>query len=233
MGTQLFARLLLLTSLLVCFGANSAKAQTAYTSGLLPSFGISAPLAERWRLTVRLESRQQLLSGQFGEGLNSDYKNVLTDFIVVPSRKVGSTSTAGAGYMLRTRNGSYYHRAIQQYSMGSKVRSLKVSHRISADQTFSTAEPAEYRLRYRIGTEIPFSGLEIDDRELYGKITNEVLQEVQKGVYDLENRFVAVTGYQFSDSHRLEYGIDYRIASILSSNIKHTFWWQINWQISL
>lgn len=219
-----------LTSLSLCGIGN---AQKDFTTGILPSIGLTTPIKDEWRLTLRMESRNQLFSGQFGSGISSDFNYILTDFSILPTRKFGSTGSGGAGYLLRSRNGNYYHRLIQQYTLASNIYSLKANHRISADQTFSQAEPAEYRLRYRIGVELPFSGLVIDNREFYGKITNELLQKLQNGAYNLENRFVAVTGFQFSESHRVEYGIDYRFSSILSPNAKHTFWWQINWQISL
>ncbi len=226
-------RILLIIAVFTCTSAHTLFAQQTYSSGVLPLIGLTTKITDQWRVTLRLESRQQLISGFFGSGFTGNYSNVLTDFLVIPTRKVGVSGTAGAGYMLRTRNGLIYHRAIQQYSVASSIRSLLFYHRISADQTFSAVENTEYRLRYRLGTELPFSGLSIDDREFYWKITNEVLQKLQNSAYDLENRFVAVTGYQFSDRHRLEYGLDYRIGAILSPNTKHTFWWQLNWQISL
>lgn len=77
------------------------------------------------------------------------------------------------------------YRTIQQFIFQTKIESFRVAHRIATDQTFSSNEATEFRLRYRLSAEILLSGQKLDDKEFYFKFNTDVLNSIQDSVYDL------------------------------------------------
>ncbi len=110
-----------------------------------------------------------------------------------------------------------------------QVSSMRLAHRFAADQTFGGGDPTEWRLRYRLGTELPLNGQEADPKELYLKINNEYLGSWQGNDSDLEIRLVPVLGYLFTDKNKLEFGLDYRIDSFLANEARQRFWGVLAW----
>lgn len=101
------------------------------------------------------------------------------------------------------------------------------------DQTFEKNENTEFRLRYRISSEIPLEGQSIDVNEFYLKINNEYLNSLQGVDYDLEVRGVVLLGYSVSALNDVEIGIDYRLDSFVSGNPRNRTWLSINFFHSL
>jgi hypothetical protein len=60
-----------------------------------------------------------------------------------------------------------------------------VAQRIATDQTFSSNEATESRLRYSVSTEIPISGQKRDVKKFNFKFNTEVINSIQDNVYDL------------------------------------------------
>ena len=121
------------------------------------------------------------------------------------------------------------HRLIQQLSFTKNYTGFKLSHRFRADQTFHEQISTQYRFRYRLASEIALDGLNVDPKEFYLKINNEYLNILRDGVYDLEIRLTPFLGYKFTDSQKLEIGIDYRFKSFIRDTVLHQFWLGINW----
>jgi len=69
-------------------------------------------IAPKYSLNFKLESRQLLTKGAFGEGPNEAYDYVLTDVSLLASRKVGLNNKMAAGYLVRIRDGAVIHRAV-------------------------------------------------------------------------------------------------------------------------
>ena len=110
---------------------------------------------------------------------------------------------------------------------------FRLAHRFTADQTFSPSEKSEFRLRYRLTTELPLNGQSADAKEFYLKVNNELLNSFQGKEYDLELRLVPLLGYTVTDNHKLEIGPDYRLNRFLQSEARNRFWLSINWFIEL
>jgi hypothetical protein len=98
------------------------------------------------------------------------------------------------------------------------------AHRVSSEQTFSSVERPEFRLRYRITSEIPLNGVSVDEGEFYVKINNEYLNSLQANKYDLEIRLVPLLGYDITDNFKLELGLDYRVDSFIYTITEHNYW---------
>ncbi|MEZ4959262.1 MAG: DUF2490 domain-containing protein [Saprospiraceae bacterium] len=208
-------------------------AQARYQMGLLPSINLNYKLKSNWSLNFKVESRQLLQNGTFDGGSERDFEYVLTDYSLIAAKKVGLNSRISGGYLFRFREGEAIHRLIQQFTITQRLTQLRLSHRLVTDQTFSAGEPTEYRLRYRLATEIPLNGQSADPKEFYLKISNEYLNSMESGEYDLEIRLVPLLGFAITERHKVEAGLDYRVNSFLNQNARHSFWTSLNWFIEI
>jgi hypothetical protein len=213
--------------------SNTTLAQSTYQVGGLPSINLNYKLNNGWSLNFKTESRQLLQKGTFNGDSNKSYEYVLTDYSLIAAKKIGLNSRISGGYLLRFREGEATHRFIQQYTITQKLPHLRLSHRVVTDQTFSPAEATEYRLRYRLATEIPLNGQSADPKEFYLKIGNEYLNTVQDADFDIEIRLVSLLGYAMTEDHKIEVGLDYRVNSFLNHSARHSFWASLNWFIEI
>lgn len=86
----------------------------------------------------------------------------------------------------------------------------------------------QFRLRYRLTTELLFNGQSLGPKEFYLKINNEYLNLFQNKDYDLEKRLVPLKGHNFNDNNKLYSGLYYRLSSIIKANSRNSFWLSIN-----
>jgi hypothetical protein len=211
----------------------TANAQSTYQVGGLPSLNFNIKLKNGWSLNSKAESRQRFKIGIIGGEARTEYDYILTDLSFIAAKKVGLNSRLAGGYMIRFANGALYHRFIQQYIIVQQLPGLRLSHRISGDETFYQGSSPEFRLRYRISTEIPFNGEAVDPGEFYFKISNEYLNSWQADEYDLEIRAIPLLGFDFTDNFKAETGLDYRISSFLNGNTKQIFWVALNFFLEI
>ncbi len=218
--------------IVLCLGwlfSNIISAQSTYQLGVLPSINLNYKLRNDWSANFKIESRQLLQRGTFNSDVDKSYQYVLTDYSWIVARKIGLNARLSGGYLFRFREGQATHRLIQQYTIIQRLPSLRLAHRIVTDQTFSDSDDTEYRLRYRLATEIPLNGQSADPKEFYIKISNEYLNSLQSAEYDLEIRVVPLLGYAVTDKQKVEFGLDYRVNSFLDKNARHSFWISLNW----
>lgn len=208
-------------------------AQSTYQLGGLPSLNLNKKLRNDWSLNMKIESRQLFRRGGINGIVDKNYKYVLTDFSIIAAKKIGLNSRIGGGYLIRVEEGGLSHRFIQQYIIVQKLSGFRLAHRFSTDQTFSESEKPEFRLRYRIASEIPLNGESVDPGEFYLKINNEYISSLQSLAYDLEIRLVPLIGYDITDRFKVETGLDYRVKSFISDNTKHNYWMNLNFFIEI
>jgi hypothetical protein len=197
--------------------------------GLLPSININKKFPTDLSLNFKTESRQELKSGFFNIPANVNYKYELTDFSLIAAKKIAINKSLAMGYLMRIRDNKVINRSIQQFITTKNYSGFKLAHRLSTDQTFEKGEKTEYRVRYRLSSEIALNGQSVDPREFYLKISNEYLNSWQGGDYDFEIRVVLFLGYEFSDSNKLELGLDYRMDSFINDSSRNRFWIGANW----
>ncbi len=210
---------------------NSASAQSTYQFGLLPSINLNYKLENDWSLNSKIESRQLLQTGEFNGSTESEYNYILTDISMITAKKVGLNSRVAGGYLIRLREEKLFHRFIQQYTVVQRITGFRLVHRFSTDQTFSKEEKPEFRLRYRIASEVALSGESVDPNEFYFKFNNEYLKSWQDADNDLEIHLVPLLGYNLVNNNKIEMGLDYRVNSFLDNNTRHSFWMNVNWFI--
>lgn len=218
---------------LLVFGwwSTISLAQGSYQVGSLPAINFNQGLPQDWALNFKWESRQVYRSGEWGEASTTDVRFPLSDLSALGARKVGLNARLVAGYLLRLREGRVVHRSIQQLAIIRKLPSLRVAHRFATDQTFAPHLLPEFRLRYRFTLEVPLNGQAVDPGEAYLRLNNEYLNTFSAGSHELELRLVPLLGYVFASTNKLEIGLDYRAADLLSEAISHRFWLSINWYL--
>ena len=182
---------------------------------------------------MKTESRQEFKSGFFGEPSSANYDYLLTDIALLAAKKIDLDKSIAFGYLARIRQGKMVQRSIQQLIWTQELEVIKLGHRLSADQTYEDGADTEFRLRYRISTLVPTSGRSVDPGEFYWKFNNEYLNSWEGSDYDLEVRMAPYLGFKFSESNKLELGLDYRLDSFINNSSRHRFWTAINWYLTL
>lgn len=230
MNTNCLQSVCVLILLICCL---TSYGQSSYQVGTLPVVNVNMGFKKGWSLNAKWESRQTMISGSFSGESETKVAFVLSDVSLIGSKKVGLNNTLAGGYLIRIRGDKLIHRTIQQFTVVKRYNSIRLAHRFSTDQTFEAEELLELRARYRITAEIPFQGQTIDPKEWYLRANNEYLNSFQDTSYDLEIRVVPLLGYEFSDKHKLESGLDYRINSFLKGEARSNLWITINWFVNL
>ncbi|MDC8004081.1 DUF2490 domain-containing protein [Aureisphaera galaxeae] len=208
-------------------------AQSRYQFGLLPSVNINKKLPNDWKLNAKVESRQELKSGFFGESNDFQYEYLQTDISGIAAKKIAVDKSLAGGYLIRLREKEVLHRFIQQFIIVKGYHGLRLAHRFATDETFQKDGDTEVRLRYRLSSLIPLSGQSVDPKEFYVKVNHEYLNAWEGKDHDLEVRLVPHIGYNISESSKLELGLDYRLDSFIDSSPRHRFWTAINWYMSI
>jgi hypothetical protein len=202
--------------------------QSRSDGGLLPSVNLIHK-SKGYAYNFRIESRQFVFNDPPSERSTFTYDYGLTDISGLVSKKVDFDKAVALGYLFRWNGNAIEHRFIQQFIVTRKYTDFKLAHRITTDQTFSQIEAPIYRLRYRVATEFPLSGDNVDVNEFYFKLNHEYLNAVQGSQYDLEIRILPFIGYEIAAGSNIEIGIDYRVNSFLAKETEHRFFLGINW----
>jgi hypothetical protein len=223
----------LISLLLLVFFMGETTAQDTYFLGTLPSLNLNKGINSDWSLNFKAESRLRFLQGEFGGNASSNLDFQVADFALTTSRKTGLNNALAGGYLIRLRGEESFHRFIQQFTVVKRYETLRMAHRFLSDQTFSSNNPWELRLRYRITAEIPLNGQSVDPGEFYLKLNNEYLNSWQEGEPDLEIRLVPLAGYEFTDNNKLEFGLDHRLSSFIDGNSRNSFWLNIGWYFKI
>ena len=210
-----------------------AYAQNAFQIGALPSINLNSKLKHGWSLNTRVESRQLFQQREPDEAVARKYEYVLTDFSFIAAKKVGLNSRIAGGYLIRFEADEIFHRFIQQYVVVQKLSGFRLAHRFLSDQTYSQRENPEFRIRYRVTSEIPLNGESVDPGEFYLKINHEYINSLQAKEYDLEMRLVPLLGYDLSNRYKLEAGLDYRVSSFLRNETSHRYWVALNFFVEI
>jgi hypothetical protein len=208
-------------------------AQSTYQVGFLPSINVNNKLKNDWAFNTKLESRLLTQRGTLNEKTDKKNQYVLTDLSFIAAKKIGLNSRLAGGYLLRLEAEEVRHRFMQQFTVVQRLSGIRWVHRFVFDQTFSKSDDPQYRIRYRISTEIPLNGESVDPGEFYVKINHEYLNSFQASEYDLEVRLIPLLGFDLTKGYKIETGMDYRANSFLKDPARHSYWMCFNFFIDL
>lgn len=189
---------IILTAILVLFAVN-LYSQNTYKTGFAPELSMNVKFGAKFSLNTKIES---FFYDEF-DG---------TDFQFVLSYRNSPFSSFAAGYQYSLKhNKPDNHRVIQQLSLLQRLGSINLNHRFRTDQTFYNDDPFKFRVRYRLSSEVPFSGRTLDPNELYLILSDEVIYGSQDSTNEFENRVVSAVGYYFANKSKFQLGFDYRL----------------------
>ncbi|MGM0480117.1 MAG: DUF2490 domain-containing protein [Bacteroidota bacterium] len=212
--------------------ALSAWTQRSYF-GVFPEFALNYNAFNYWKFTSKIESQHVLFSDDQEVTKRWGYRHERTDLQVFASRKMTARTSFAAGYQYRINDGSgNTHRAIQQWAGLSYLRHYRLGHRIRADQTFLD-DQIDWRLRYRISSDIALQGQKLDPGELYILLSEEMIGELSEGTINLENRLVAGLGRYFMNKQKLEISVDYRLDPIIHSPQRNRIWVKLSFYYTI
>lgn len=211
-----------------------ALAQSTYQIGVLPSFTLTKKINPKWKIGLNTQARFSTYKGEFSDSdtFQEDFNYVLTDISILANRKIGLNSSLAAGYLTRFRNNEQHNRLFQQLIISQKYSSFGLAHRFSTDQTFSPNQKTEFRLRYRLAFDVALKGSKINPKEFYFKLNNEYLISLQDKEWNNEIRLIPFLGYTFTNTNKLEIGIDYRVSSLGEEFSKNNLWVVLNYYLS-
>ncbi|QSE96746.1 DUF2490 domain-containing protein [Fulvivirga lutea] len=201
-----------------------AQSDVVY-GGYFPEMAFSKNINSNYSATFKVETQ----IGQFydDESINTDYSyfHDRTDLQGFISRQLGSLVKIAVGYQYRFEDTDpNNHRSIQQIAFIQRLFGLRLGHRFRLDQTFFENEKNQYRVRYRIASEIPLQGTNLDVSEYYFITSEEIIYGVQGKDDDLENRFTMAIGKLVSKQIKVELGLDYRTDRIITAGERQRIW---------
>ena len=203
------------------------------TLGGIPQLNINKILSEKWRLNLKIESRNKFFEfGKEFQNLNK-FQHINTGYSIIFSKRIGLSNSLAGGLLLRSGDKHFKSRYIQQLTFVNQYTFFRIAQRLLLDQTIRVNKPFEIRFRYRTTFELPINGRSIDNDEWYLKLNNEFVNCYKNKKYNLEFRSSPLLGFKFSDQNKFEFGLDYRNQSLLHQISKHQFWLSLNWFIIL
>lgn len=209
----------------------------------MPNVNISFSLPKDWSYSLRIEGREVLFRGVYGEqfGAAPRHERIVVQQTVL--HKVSPYASVGGVYTLQhvpaqSPAGSvdWSHRIGAQYVHVRKQGRVRVSHRAFVEHTFANARllPAprrwDFRFRYRFLTELPLQGDAVDVGEWYLRQGIEnIFTVAAQATVDNETRLLAFAGFQIGKQHKVEMGFDYRISRLFVPARVHQGWLQISY----
>lgn len=188
-----------------------------------PEIKINYSPKNRWSFNFEINNRNNLATTE----TQNNFKVQHLEFSHFTSYESGFYSKISLGLRYRNRvwfdpKSSNEFRITQQYSYIEKYNDLRLDHRVRFEQRFYEEETI-YRSRYRIGIDIPLSGLSLNQKEYYTVLTTETLYSLsQKSKPQLDQRFTASLGQQTTQNLKLQLAVEYRLENYLQT-ITHRF----------
>ncbi len=214
-------------SILLIFFTLSSTAQENYFIGTLPNINLTKNINSKWGFNFFSEMRLTVTQDKISRENYSGNFVQLTDFAIKPFLNISENSYISGGYLIRFKNDLVYHRAIQQLSVKKTYKSIILSHRFLSDQTYNSVNPWLIRLRYRCFSEISLKNQTTNSSYFYIKPGSEFLNTWIRGNPGIDIYFMPLAGFEFKNKNRLEFGSEYWMTDVFTSNLNHIFWLNI------
>ncbi|TRX48928.1 DUF2490 domain-containing protein [Fulvivirga sp. M361] len=175
---------------------------------------ISYKINDQWHMNTTLTGRNGFYDrNDAGDGIQffSNFLEV-TQYI---SRRVNQRLSLSLGYRHRRREpfegkGLYENRLIQQLSYVHLRTASRLASRLQTEQRWGN-EFFEYRIRYRLSMDRPFSGEKLDIGEYYFITANELVTAFpDEGGDSLENRVSVGAGKLWTRKLKLQMDLQLR-----------------------
>lgn len=132
----------------------------------------------------------------------------------------GGGGFAYVGYDLFRPNVLNEYRLMEQYSFSFPVQKNRISSRIRIEQRIYD-NAYRNRWRYRMSIDFPLSGDELNSKEPYFVVSDEVLYNFNAWNNTVENRLLMGFGWQLKPGREAQISLQYRLSKIGLSNQSH------------
>lgn len=176
--------------------------------------------SDRWSFYTSIGKRSLWVETDDEDGLDGNF--LFIDLDQFATYKLSRNFTVSGGYKYRRFDPfedteDYEHRATQQLGWVHFQRTLRLVSRVRLEQRFSNLSFA-HRYRYRLSGDLPLSGENLDQREFYMVLSNELLYErVDNDLNTWENRIAVSLGYLFNTKWKVELQLEYRLDDLSRS----------------
>ncbi|MEB2781015.1 DUF2490 domain-containing protein [Algoriphagus sp. C2-6-M1] len=222
-------RIYLSIFLLLMSFATALSQDHQFFTGLFPEATLTKKLKNDQKIIFKIEHQNVVYNNAIEQRENLQLTHYRTDLMSFYDVKLNPTKSIAFGVFHRIQEGANAKRIIQQFALVNRLREMKLAHRIRTDQTFTTGESVEIRLRYRMATEIPLAGSTLDPGEHYLVLSNEPILSLQEGEFEIENRLVFSLGKLLTSSQKLEWSIDYRTDKFIQEGFRTRLWAKIGY----
>lgn len=219
-----------LVAIAILFVSSAPAHSSEFFTGLFPEAAVTKRLEDGRSLTFKVEHQQITYDRDDDHG--AQFTRYRTDWMAFYGAKISHSNSIAFGVFHRVQRGVNANRLIQQFASVMRLRSMRLAHRVRTDQTFTSGEDVELRLRYRLAAEIPLSGATLEPRENYLVVSNEPIFSVQSGEFEIENRFVLTFGRLLTKDQKLEVSVDYRSDKFIQDGFRQRLWWKVGYFVS-
>lgn len=176
-------------------------------------FAVNTKFNSRWKLNIGVANRNLLTRDVANEPISFDARHIQVE--MNSGYEVGFYSTLGGGIMYRFNtlqgiDAKNELRLTQQFSIAKTYNALRIVHRFKTDQRIFNST-TEHRFRYRLSTDFPLQGLQLDTGEFYVVASTETVFNSGNKITPMwDQRFVTALGNQVSKSLKAQIDIEYR-----------------------
>lgn len=208
--------------------------------GVQPSVLLGGPLQNDFTYHLLFQS-EAILSEQLNQGTPVNREIITNDFAGSLAYQFRPEIQFSATFLFRLRDpytdGGNELRPQQIVVLTQQGRKIRIRHRFRLEQRWikstreSTRPDFDFRLRYRLSTDLPLNGERLDVGEWYLNINSEVLLTptqidwVRRWDYRIYNGI----GYQMTASQRIEPGIELRTREDISGHRQNRMNFRLTW----
>jgi len=191
------------------FCSYSAQAQNDFTTFFEPSFAINHTVNDTYKVNFATKARNYVYRDDTFEFTMRQF-----EFIHFSTYSFNSNHSLSAGIMYRFRENfedrSNELRLTQQYNYAYRPNVIRFGHRLRSEQRITT-EQTVHRFRYRFTVDFPLQGEKLDIGEPYFVANTESLLSVASAeLPQLDQRFTAQIGWQWTENLKFQTGLEYR-----------------------
>lgn len=214
--------------LFLFFFSETFGQERRFFSGFFPEAALTKRLQNNRQVTFKIEHQDIFYDNAESNG-GTQFTHYRTDLMAFYGAKLDHSKSIAFGVFHRIQDGANANRIIQQFASVGRVRNTRIAHRFRTDQTFTSGEDTEFRLRYRIAAEFPLSGTTLEPKENYLIASNEPIFSLQGGEFEIENRLVFTLGRLLTAAQKFEISADYRIDGFVQEEFRTRLWLKVGY----
>ena len=230
-----------LIAVLFIFTVKYSYGQNVHLYGMLPSIGYQKKLNNYLSLNLNTNSQTYVIERNYdGETYPAMVKNI--NFATGINYQYSPHLQLAASFLFRMREPMaegpmrYQLRPWQQFTLIHRLDKYRFRNRFRIEQRIFTGQKDNFdiRLRYRLSTDFPLSGKEIDVGEAYINLNYEIVSvpTMERFLYFRSQRPYAGIGFQLDNYNRLEIGPQFRVEKMENGFRENVIFLVLSWSHS-